>query len=288
MIRPAVKPAPRPPIVAGLFYPAEPGELARQASELTTPDYVNAEDLDYQKINPTMLMLPHAGYMYSGRVAGLTISKANLPQTLIILGPCHRIRGQGFSVWPSGSWSTPLGPVPVNEELAAEIINSDGDFSAETAPHLQDHCIEVLLPLLKIVRPDLNIVPIAVSEQSTTKLRLAALNLAEIIHRYTANSNLPPPLLVVSSDMSHYISHEQAQAQDALALQAILNIDGPALFNTVAEHNISMCGVLPASLALQTCKALGATKAQLISYATSGEVSGDMSKVVGYAGVIIS
>lgn len=278
----------RPAIVAGLFYPAEPGELARQASELTTPNYVNAEDLQQQKINPLMLMLPHAGYVYSGRVAGLTISKVNLPKTVIILGPCHRVRGQGLSVWSHGSWATPLGPVPVNEELATAIVNSDGDFSAETAPHLQDHCIEVLLPLLKIVRSDINIVPIAVSEQSATKLRLAALNLAEVIHRFQKANPEHELCIVVSSDMSHYISHEQARALDAMALDAVLNIDGVSLYTTVMQNNISMCGVLPASLALQTCKVLDAKQAQLVSYSTSGEVSGDMSKVVGYAGVIIS
>lgn len=278
----------RPAIVAGLFYPAEPGELAREASELTTPNYVNAEELDQQKINPMMLMLPHAGYVYSGHVAGLTISKVNLPQTLIILGPCHRIRGQGLSVWSKGSWATPLGPVPINEELAEAIVNSDADFTAETLPHLQDHCIEVLLPLLKIVRPDINIVPIAVSEQSATKLRLAALNLAEIIHRFQEANPSHSLCMVVSSDMSHYISHEQAKTLDAMALEAMLNIDGVSLYTTVMENNISMCGVLPASLALQTCKVLGASQAQLASYATSGEVSGDMSKVVGYAGVIVT
>ena len=278
----------RPAIVAGLFYPADPGELARQASDLTTPDYVNTEDLAQQKINPLMLMLPHAGYVYSGRVAGLTISKVNLPQTLIIMGPCHRVRGQGLSVWDKGSWSTPLGPVPVNEELAAAIINSDGDFTAETTPHLQDHCIEVLLPLLKIVRSDINIVPIAVSEQSATKLRLAALNLAEVIHRFQEANPEQELCIVVSSDMSHYISQEQAKTLDGMALDAVLNIDGNALYNTVIKNNISMCGALPASLALQTCKVLGAKQAQLVSYATSGEVSGDLSKVVGYAGVIVS
>ena len=233
-------------------------------------------------------MLPHAGYVYSGRVAGLTISKVNLPQTLIIMGPCHRVRGQGLSVWDKGSWSTPLGPVPVNEELAAAIINSDGDFTAETTPHLQDHCIEVLLPLLKIVRSDINIVPIAVSEQSATKLRLAALNLAEVIHRFQEANPGQELCIVVSSDMSHYISQEQAKTLDGMALDAVLNIDGNALYNTVIKNNISMCGALPASLALQTCKVLGAKRAQLVSYATSGEVSGDLSKVVGYAGVIVS
>ena len=278
----------RPAIVAGLFYPAEPGELARQASELTTPNYVNTEDLDQPKIDPIMLMLPHAGYVYSGQVAGLTISKVNLPETVIIMGPCHRVRGQGLSVWSKGSWATPLGPVPVNEQLAAEIVNCDGDFTAETTPHLQDHCIEVLLPLLKIVRPNINIVPIAVSEQSATKLRLAALNLAEVIHRFQETNPNHKLCIVVSSDMSHYITQEQAKSLDGMALDAMLKLDGVALYNTVMQNNISMCGVLPACLALQTCKVLGATQAQLASYASSGEVSGDMSKVVGYAGVIVS
>lgn len=274
----------RPAIVAGAFYPGGLIQAVSQADLLTAPAFSN--DDDQPKPKPLMLMLPHAGWVYSGKVAGMTIAAADLPQDMIILGPCHKAVGQGLSVWSSGYWETPVGAVPVNEELAAQIIESDSGYKSDTVPHAQDHCIEVLLPLLKAVRKDLRIVPIAVSQPDPDKLRIAALALAEIILSYE-KAGKERPCIIVSSDMSHYISSDEARKQDARALEAVVQIDGPALYETVRKHNISMCGVLPATLALQTCKALGASEAQLISYANSGMINGDMDRVVGYAGVMI-
>lgn len=276
----------RAPIVAGMFYPSDPAELAKQASELCLPQNMEAEELLRARPIARMVMLPHAGYVYSGRVAGLTLAQVDLPQDLILLGPCHRVRGHGLSVWGSGNWVTPLGQIPVAEDLAAELLNSQADFVEEKEPHLQDHCLEVLLPLLKMRRPDLKIVPVAVSLHDPAKLRLAALTLAEIIHRRSL-SGLEAPALIVSSDMSHYLPQAETTRLDSLALEKVLALDGPGLYQTVSKHNISMCGVLPATLALQTCKALGANEAKLIKYATSGEVSGDFKQVVGYAGVVV-
>ncbi len=276
----------RAPIVAGMFYPSDPVELARQASALCLPEKLAAEELLRPKPLARMVMLPHAGYVYSGRVAGLTLAQVDLPQDLVLLGPCHRVRGQGLSVWGSGKWVTPLGEISVAEDLAAELLNSQADFVEEKEPHLQDHCLEVLLPLLKMRRPDLKIVPVAVSAHEPAKLRLAALTLAEIIHNRTV-SGLEAPALIVSSDMSHYLPQAETTRLDNLALEKVLALDGPGLYQTVSQHNISMCGVLPATLALQTCKALGAKEGRLVKYATSGEVSGDFKQVVGYAGVVV-
>ncbi len=154
-------------------------------------------------------------------------------------------------------------------------------------PHLEDQCLEVLLPLLKTVRPDIRIVPIAVSEEDPDKLHLAGLGLAKVIkHRILEGKEAP--MLIVSSDMNHYLSQEETCIKDELALEAILAIDGKALYSQVLKKNISMCGVLPATVALQACRDLGASNAILVKHATSGEVNGDWKHVVGYAGVVIS
>lgn len=271
----------REAIVAGMFYPENPAQVASEASLLISPVKEGTD-----KIAPLMLMLPHAGWIYSGRVAGMTIAQSELPEDLIILGPCHRVRGKGLGVWDKGAWNSPLGPIPVNEELATEIIESGGGFVSDYAPHEQDHCIEVLLPLLQNARADIRIVPIAVSTSDPAALIRAGDALGQLMTaRKAAGKQMPT--IIVSSDMSHYISHENACKQDAKALEAIIHLNPLELYAVVAENEISMCGVLPATVGLQACKALNASKAELISYATSGQVSGDMSKVVGYAGVRI-
>ena len=271
----------RNPIVAGMFYPGSPAQTASEAALLTSPS-AGEED----KVRARMLVLPHAGWVYSGRVAGMVIARAEIPQDLIVLAPCHRVRGKGLGVWDKGVWKTPLGDIPVNEELSREILAANGGFQVDYAAHEQDHAIEVLLPLLQIARPDITIVPIAVSDPSPAHLLQAGKALAEVI-KSRESEGKQAPLLVVSSDMSHYISDAAAKKQDAKALEAIMKLDGEGLYRAVGENNISMCGVLPATLALQACRDLGAEKAELVSYATSGQVSGDMDKVVGYAGVMV-
>ena len=273
----------REAIAAGLFYPGDPVQAASEAALLTSPFGGEMQP----ETAPLLLMLPHAGWVYSGRVAGMVIAGCQLPDDLIILAPCHKVRGAGLGVWDKGAWATPLGNIAVNEELAAEIIAAGNGFQADFAPHEQDHAIEVLLPLLKIANPEIRIVPVAVSTHDLQALLQAGKALAGVIASRRA-AGKPSPLLVVSSDMSHYISDADAKKQDAKALEAMFSLDPQALYHTVGAHNISMCGVLPATLALQSCRELGAVKAELKAYATSGQVSGDLEHVVGYAGVVIS
>ncbi len=272
----------REAVVAGKFYPGDPMQAASEAALLTSP----FAGEDTPKRTPLMIMLPHAGWIYSGKVAGMVISRCELPQDLIILAPCHRECGKGLGVWDKGAWDTPLGAIPVNEELASEIIAADGGFQADYSPHEQDHAIEVLLPLLKIARPDLTIVPIAVAKHDLQQLIQAGDAIAKVLQARKALDK-ETPLLVVSSDMSHFVSDAEAKKQDAKALEAIIHLSPQELYNVVSAHNISMCGVLPATLALQACRNLGAADAELVSYTTSGYVSGDMNNVVGYAGVAV-
>lgn len=269
----------RNPVVAGMFYPDDPDLLRHEVRQ-----HLAAAARDAA---PTLLaMVPHAGYVYSGEVAGQTLGAANLPDTIVLLGPNHTGLGAPLSVWPGGNWHTPLGPVPVDEELADALAESDAGFTRDTAAHVREHSIEVILPFLQEYTPDLSIVPVAVAEPHPQTLREAAQTLADVLRRVTDAGRRVA--MVVSSDMSHYVTHAEAARRDSLALARIEALDPLGLYATVRDRGISMCGVLPATLGLFAALALGAQTARVVAYATSGEVSGDMERVVGYAGVLVA
>lgn len=266
----------RQPVVAGQFYSDDSQGLMTQVKA-----YINASSAT--STQPTRLaMVPHAGYIFSGPVAGVTIGEALLAETVILLGPNHTGLGDRLAVWPEGDWLFPGNRVPVAADLAQAIINSDTGYTADTQAHLREHSLEVLLPFLIAKNPKTTIVPIAVSQTDPHALARAAQGLTQAI---TAAAT--PISLVVSSDMSHYISAEDAQKLDSLALQAVLELRPDKLYNTVREHGISMCGVLPMTLGLATAIQLGATQARITAYSNSGQITGENDQVVGYAGVLV-
>ena len=267
----------RRPVVAGQFYPG-----SSQALERTVRDLIGQTRPESEA--PTLLaMVPHAGYPYSGRVAGYTMGRANLARRLVLLGPNHTGQGRALAVWPSGNWLTPLGAIPIDQALAAALLKAEPALCADREAHLREHSLEVLLPFLHLLVPELSVVPIAVAETRFEVLQTVAHSMAGVLAAW------PEPVsLVVSSDMSHYVSHESAKRLDALALQAALRLDPAGLYDTVRAHSITMCGVLPMTLGLLIARELGASKAELALYATSGETSGDYDSVVGYAGVLVS
>ncbi|MYL84825.1 AmmeMemoRadiSam system protein B [Desulfovibrio aerotolerans] len=266
----------RQPVVAGRFYPGDAETLARE-----TAAYLALAALPSER--PTLLaMAPHAGAVYSGPVAGRTLGAARLADTLLLLGPNHTGRGARLAVWPSGDWHIPGQDVPVDEALAAALLTASPRLTPDREAHLGEHSLEVLLPFLRQVRPDCRIVPVAVAEPDLTVLADAAAAMAGVLARW------PEPVsVVVSSDMSHYVSHKTATRLDSLALERALALDPEGLYRVVREAGITMCGVLPMVLGLFTVLALGAKSARLAAYATSGEVSGDYEQVVGYAGVLV-
>lgn len=276
----------RQPVVAGQFYPGDARVLRAQVASLLVPasDYEKTPVSESAKSTPhTMLaMVPHAGYVYSGAVAGKTLGSANLARTVILLGPNHTGRGDAVAVWPGGEWQTPLGSVPVDADLAACLVKSDPVFSIDTLAHLYEHSIEVVLPFLQVARPDVRIVAIAIASYEPEVLARCGAALARCI-----KASPEPVTMVVSSDMSHYVTHEKARQDDLLALAMIESVDPEGLYKTVRENGITMCGVFPMTVGLVACNLLGATRAALVQYATSGEVSGDMENVVGYAGAIV-
>ncbi len=275
----------REPAVAGTFYPADPASLRREVARLVRSE-LPARDA-------VACLAPHAGYVYSGAIAGRTFAEVRVPRRAIVLCPNHTGRGAARSIWPEGAWRTPLGEVAVDAELAARVAHEAG-LTPDRAAHLREHAGEVELPLLLRARErtmrsgdapaaagdPLSIVPVCLAGLSLA----ACTAIGEGLARAIGDEDV---LIVASSDMSHYLPADTARALDELALNALVALEAEALYRTVALHDISMCGVVPATVAVVAARALGATRATLVRYGNSGEASGDFDRVVGYAGVTI-
>lgn len=267
----------RQPVVAGRFYPGDPAALDREVAGYLAQAGPRAT-------RPTLLaMVPHAGYVFSGSVAGRTLGAAALADTLLLLGPNHTGRGHRLALWDDGAWVVPGHEVAVDAALAQAFLQADKRLSPDVGAHLGEHSLEVVLPFLCATNPGARIVPLCVAEPNPAVLGEVATHIAAVLRA------LPSPVsIVVSSDMSHYVSQAMARKSDALALSRVLELDPQGLWDVVRREGISMCGVLPMALGLFVAKALGAREAVLAGYATSGEVTGDMDQVVGYAGVLVS
>ena len=266
----------RTPVVADRFYPGNPEQL-RSTMKILVPE-VSEEN----KQLALAVVMPHAGYIYSGATAGATISQVRVPETALIMGPNHHGRGAALALGTE-DWRMPLGTVPVDRQLAACILRHSSVIVEDQEAHLSEHSLEVQVPFLQQVQKQLRIVPLVVSQIPYDLCRTAAHDLAAAIRMHGQ-----PVLIVASTDMSHYESRQKATQKDSLAIERMLALDPQGLYATVLGNRISMCGVIPTTIALLTALELGATQAELIRYTDSGEVSGDTSQVVGYAGLIIS
>ncbi|BCO08347.1 MEMO1 family protein [Desulfolithobacter dissulfuricans] len=263
----------RMPAVADQFYPGDPVALRRTLDELIPSVR--------EKTGALAVISPHAGYVYSGAVAGATFARVNIPRTAVILGPNHHGRGEPLALGVT-DWSMPLGPVPVERQLAVSILRRSEVIVDDDIAHRYEHSLEVQVPFLQYFREDLSIVPICASHVSYAVCEQAARDLALGIRDFGE-----PVLLVASTDMTHYEPRESASRKDSVALQRILALDPAGLYETVLANRISMCGVIPTTIVLLTAIELGASRVELVRYTDSGEVSGDTSQVVGYAGLVI-
>ncbi|MFH1062384.1 MAG: AmmeMemoRadiSam system protein B [Candidatus Omnitrophota bacterium] len=266
----------RKPMWAGpqKFYPEDPDILKKYFKKVI--------DKTAAKQEVKAVMLPHAGYFYSGAVAGKTISCVKVPDTIILLGPNHTGLGQPYSLVRKGLWSTPLGEIKICSKLADLILENSDLITEDETPHTHEHSLEVELPFLKYLNSNISIVPIIISDFFIDRLEAVGDSLARAIVEYAK-----PVLIVISSDMTHYEPAEQVELKDQRAIDAMLELNPQELFARVNAENISMCGFGPAVIGLFACKKLGAKKARLIDYQTSGDVTEDFSSVVGYAGIII-
>lgn len=267
----------RSPAVSGQFYPADKFSLSQTVTEMMVE--VPASD----KINALAVISPHAGYVYSGKVAGQTFSQVSVPDNVIIIGPNHHGQGPPLSLMDEGAWEMPMGEVQINSELAALILSQTESIEADTLAHRHEHSLEVQVPFLQASAENLCIVPIVASQISYDACRAAGIAIATAVRKYSK-----PTLLVASTDMTHYESREAASAKDRLALDKIMALDPLGLYETVIGNRITMCGIIPTTIILQASLELGASKAKLIRYTDSGETSGDTNQVVGYAGLIVS
>ena len=263
----------RSPAVAGQFYPANPSILEKEVSSYTK---------EVKRENAIGVIAPHAGYIYSGKVAGSVYSRINIPKDVIIVGPNHTGLGEPEAVMCSGTWHMPGGDVEINTTLSESLIKNSKYLRDDHFAHLREHSIEVQIPFLQHFRKDLRIVPIAMMSMDYTICQDIAHAVARAVKGFKE-----PVLIVASSDMTHYESDKSAREKDKKAIDKVLALEPEELLKTVRDHRITMCGVIPATIMLLACKELGATKAELVDYATSAETSGDYDHVVGYAGMIV-
>ncbi len=272
-------PAVRRPAVAGRFYPGKPEALTRQLDQC-----LGAGGATPEKAEAALgCLVPHAGYMYSGRVAGQVFQRLPARATYIILCPNHTGRGAPLAIMSSGEWLTPLGAVPIDAALAASLRQSCHLLMEDAKAHEDEHAIEVELPFLQRSVGAFTFVPIAIGVSRYAALEALGHGMANALKG--ADRTV---MIVASSDMNHYEPDDVTRVKDHLAIDQILAMNPAGLYEVVRKEDISMCGYGPAVAMLTAVKDLGATRAELIRYATSADTSGDRNAVVGYAGMMIT
>jgi AmmeMemoRadiSam system protein B len=272
----------RRPAVSGMFYAGTAGELREQIEwcykhELGpgTIPRVNSKGLR----EVVAIVVPHAGYYYSGPVAAHAyreLAKDGMFDTAVILGPNHTGYGYPVSLWAGGSWSTPLGEVEVDKKLAHRLL---GDvIEADEIAHIHEHSIEVQLPWLQYLYGKVRIVPITMLAQDIETARIVGKSIGQ------AGDNL---IVIASSDLTHYEPHSIAMEKDSSVIEAIIALDEEELYERCERLGCTMCGYGPVAAAIVAAKEMKGKTASLLKYATSGDTSGDFSRVVGYSSIVI-
>ncbi|HMD18154.1 MAG TPA: AmmeMemoRadiSam system protein B [Terriglobales bacterium] len=274
----------RTPAVAGRFYPGRAEELLRAVRTYSS----SAETAHVAAIG---CVAPHAGYIYSGSVAGAVYSRLEIPKRCVILCPNHTGKGRALAVMTKTTWQTPLGEVAADADLGARLLSRFPALEEDSAAHHGEHAIEVQLPFLQALHPELKILPIVIGTSDFGVLRGLGEALADVIAALQEDEQKEgreeKVLIVASSDMNHYESDAITRVKDHKAIERVLALDARGLWEVVIDEDISMCGFGPTTVMLTAAKLLGATSATLVKYATSGDVSGDYEAVVGYAGIIV-
>ena len=276
----------RMPAVAGAFYPSS-AENLRMEIENCFQHRIGPGRLPKHVIGerkPPSLISPHAGYIYSGPVAAhsyLQLEDRRRPEVVVVLGPNHYGVGSAVSIYPEGEWITPFGSVKIDEKLALRLAELSDIFTLDEVSHLREHSIEVQIPFLQYVLGRFKLLPICLLDQGLKTCLEVGRCLAEALRDYESF------LLVASTDLTHYEPDEIAKEKDSLALEKVRELDVEGLYQVIRENDVSMCGYGAVAAVLEASKRLGAKKAEILKYATSGDVTGDRSAVVGYAAVKI-
>ncbi len=264
----------RHPAVAGRFYPRYSHDL-RAEVKVYCPEGEKA-------VHALGCVAPHAGYMYSGHVAGAVYARLELPARNIVLCPNHTGMGHPLSIMSQGAWETPLGNVAIDSDLAGSLKQHFPRLGEDAQAHRAEHAAEVQLPFLQVRRPGCSFVPIALGTAQYEVLEGLGQAMAETIEAMGEHV-----LIVASSDMNHYENDSVTRAKDHKAIERILVLDARGLFDVVMNESISMCGFGPTVVMLTAVRRLGAKHTELVRYATSGDVTGDRDHVVGYAGILV-
>lgn len=264
----------RQPAVCGRFYPSNPEELETLVLQYAP---VNKE---VPRARVKACLVPHAGYIYSGKVAGSVYGRIVLPKRIIILGVRHFPRGEQAAILSEGAWHTPLGDAPVETPLAKKLLGACAALKEDSSAHSVEHSLEVQLPFLQVLDPGFSFVPIALGMLRFHDLAAMGEGIASVLREESDDV-----LLLTTSDLNHYEDDVTTRHKDRKAVEALLEMDARLLYDTCREKDISMCGLAPAAVMLTAVKALGATRAELVSYATSTDVNGDRKSAVGYAGM---
>jgi len=265
--------------VAGQFYPRAEKELRSEVQGLLEAGERNCEGRRVQALG---VIAPHAGYIYSGPVAGAVYAHVEVPRRVIVLCPNHTGMGSPLAIMSEGRFRTPLGDVEIDSALAGMLKQSFPLLHEDSAAQQREHAVEVQLPFLQSRRADVTLVPITVGTAQWEVLSALGMVIAKAIEQLGE-----PVLIVASSDMNHYDSDGETRVKDALAIEQVMALSPKGLYETVRAQEISMCGVGPAVVMLTAALRLGANSAELVKYATSGDVSGDREQVVGYAGIAV-
>jgi AmmeMemoRadiSam system protein B len=269
----------RQPAVAGRFYPANAQHLRAEVETFTT---ARADAPADSKIRALGCVVPHAGYMYSGHVAGAVYRRLELSRRYVILCPNHTGVGEPLAVMSEGSWQTPLGNAMIDSDLAAQLKAQMPLLTEDPTAHRFEHALEVQLPFLQVLAPGFRFVPITVGTSN-----FEVLSALGVVIGNALAAQQEPFLVIASSDMNHYESDEVTRVKDRRAIDRVLELAPRELYDVVHEADISMCGYGPAVVMLTAARKLGASQAELIRYATSGDISGDKDMVVGYAGIAV-
>lgn len=265
----------RQPAVAGRFYPRDQKTLLSEVEAFLSSGGIPKPALG--------CVAPHAGYIYSGGVAGAVYAAIDVPQRCLVLCPNHTGKGRPLAIMSAGAWETPLGAVPIDGRLAAILKQRFPLLTEDSEAHRNEHAIEVQLPFLLRRNPDLSFVPIALGTGQFEVLEQLGNAIADVLAQ-----SAEPVLMVASSDMNHYENDRITREKDHKAIEQMLAMDARRLFDVVTTEHISMCGFGPVVVMLTAARRLGAKSAELVRYATSGDVSGDKETVVGYAGVVLA
>jgi AmmeMemoRadiSam system protein B len=268
----------RRPAVAGQFYPAVPKKLAGMVDEFVA-------GVEAPRRRAVGAIAPHAGLVYSGACAAQVFGRLFIPPVVVIVAPNHTGFASapgGASLWSRGAFATPLGEVAVADGFADALTARCPLAAHDPDAHWSEHAVELELPFIKTLAPDSTIVPIVLAWDDWDRCKVLADALAATVKEWPEDV-----LLVASSDMTHFESATRAEEKDMVALGAIERLDGESLLAACARERITMCGRGPVAVVVEASRLLGGERGELVDYRNSGMVTGDLSNVVAYGGVVV-